>query len=75
MPLPHELLTEYSIAVYSVDQKHLLWSKAVDESIGIDTVIERVYKLKYKDFASLKVLILPPRYSLTNDTHQSNMLG
>ncbi|KAL0143114.1 hypothetical protein V8B55DRAFT_1474406 [Mucor lusitanicus] len=37
-----------------VDQKHLLWSKAVDESIGIDTVIERVYKLKYKDFASLK---------------------
>ncbi|KAL7324106.1 hypothetical protein PS15p_210663 [Mucor circinelloides] len=40
--------------ITDVDQKHLLWSKVADDAIGIETVIERVYKLKYKDFASLK---------------------
>lgn len=53
----HFLLQEYWFASCSVDQKHLLWSKVADDAIGIETVIERVYKLKYKDFASLKVLV------------------
>ncbi|KAK4513468.1 uncharacterized protein ATC70_005469 [Mucor velutinosus] len=49
-----KIMIQFINHITDVDKKHLLWSKAADESIGIDTVIERVYKLKYKDFASLK---------------------
>ncbi|KAL9559787.1 hypothetical protein MBANPS3_000262 [Mucor bainieri] len=49
-----KIMIQFIDHITDLDKKHLLWSKAADESLGIDTVIERVYKLKYKDFASLK---------------------
>ncbi|CEP18859.1 hypothetical protein [Parasitella parasitica] len=53
--LKQKVMIQFIDHITNMDKKHLLWSKLAEDSITFETVIERVYKLKYKDFPSLMV--------------------